>query len=153
MYSSALWLHSLLRWAVLLAGLVAWFRAIGAKTAKRPWTPKDELWGLLLTIAADLQLLVGLVLYVFLSPITRQGVRNFAAAMRSPVVRFFTVEHAVGMIIAIALIHVGRVKIRKAADPARKHRLAMIFFGIAMVLVIISTPWPGMPVSRPLLRP
>jgi hypothetical protein len=153
MYSSALWLHSLLRWAVLLAGLVAWFRAIGAKTAKRPWTPKDDLWGLLLTIAADLQLVVGLVLYFVLSPITKIGMQNFAAAMRIDTTRFFTVEHAAGMLIAIALIHVGRVKIRKAADPARKHRLAMIFFGIAMVLVIISTPWPGMPVSRPLLRP
>jgi cytochrome c oxidase assembly factor CtaG len=153
MYSSALWLHSLLRWAVLLAGLVAWFRAIGAKTAKRPWTPKDELWGLLLTISADLQLVVGLVLYFVLSPITKMGMQNFAAAMRIDTARFFTVEHALGMLIAIALIHVGRVKIRKAADPARKHRLAMIFFGIAMVLVIISTPWPGMPVARPLLRP
>jgi cytochrome c oxidase assembly factor CtaG len=153
MYSSALWLHSLLRWAVLLAGLVAWFRAIGAKTAKRPWTPKDDLWGLLLTIAADLQLVVGLVLYFVLSPITKMGMQNFAAAMRIDTARFFTVEHALGMLIAIALIHVGRVKIRKAADPARKHRLAMIFFGIAMVLVIISTPWPGMPVARPLLRP
>ena len=153
MYQSALWLHSHLRWAVLLAGLVAWFRAIGAKTAKRPWTPKDELWGLLLTIAADLQLLVGLVLYFVLSPITKMGMQNLAAAMRIPTARFFTVEHVLGMLIAIALIHVGRVKIRKATDPARKHRLAIIFFGIAVVLVIISTPWPGMPVARPLLRP
>ena len=153
MYSSALWLHSLLRWAVLLAGLVAWFRAISGHTAKRPWTPKDELWGLLLTVSVDLQFLIGLILYVFLSPITRMGVRNLAAAMQISTARFFTVEHLVGMIIAIALVHVGRVKIRKAAEPSRKHRLAMIFFGIAMVLVIISIPWPGLPVSRPLLRP
>jgi hypothetical protein len=153
MYSSALWLHSLLRWAVLFTGLVAWFRAIAGKTANRPWTPKDDLWGLLLTISADLQLLVGLVLYIFLSPITRLGVRNLAASMQIPAARFFTVEHAVGMLVAIALIHVARVKIRKAAEPARKHRLAMILFGIAIVVMIISIPWPGLPVSRPLLRP
>jgi carbon starvation protein CstA len=108
---------------------------------------------MLLTISADLQLLAGLALYIFLSPITRLGVRNFAAAMQIPAARFFTVEHVAGMIIAIALIHVARVKIRKTADPARKHRLAMIFFGIAMIIVIVATPWPGMPVSRPLLRP
>ena len=153
MYSSALWLHSLLRWAVLLTGAVAWLRAIGGNTAKRPWTPKDDLWGMLLTISADLQLVVGLVLYIFLSPITRLGVRNFGAAMQIPAARFFTVEHVAGMVIALALIHVGRVKIRKAAEPARKHRFAMIFFGIAIILVIISIPWPGMPVARPLLRP
>ena len=153
MYSSALWLHSWLRWAVLLTALVAWFRAIGGKTANRPWTPQDDLWGLLLTISVDLQLLVGLVLYAFLSPITRIAVRNFAAAMQIPAARFFSVEHVVGMIIGIALIHVGRVKIRKTAEPRRKHTLAMIFFGVALVVIIISIPWPGMPVARPLFRP
>jgi hypothetical protein len=153
MYSSALWLHSWLRWAVLLTGLVAWLRAISGKTARRPWTPKDELWGLLLTISVDLQFLVGVVLYAFLSPIVRQGLRNFSVAMQIGVVRFFTIEHVIGMIAGIALVHIGRVKIRKAADADRKHRLAMVFFGIALVLMIISIPWPGLPVARPLFRP
>ena len=153
MYSSALWLHSWLRWAVLLTGLVAWFRAIAGKTAKRPWTPQDELWGLLLTISVDLQFLVGVVLYAFLSPITRLGLRNFAAAMQINVARFFTIEHVIGMIVGIALVHIARVKIRKTTDAQRKHRLAMVLFGIALVAMIVSIPWPGMPVARPLLRP
>jgi hypothetical protein len=153
MYSSALWLHSWLRWAVLLTGLVAWLRAISGKTARRPWTPKDELWGLLLTISVDLQFLVGVVLYAFLSPIVRQGLRNFSVAMQINVVRFFTIEHVIGMIAGIALVHIGRAKIRKAADADRKHRLAMVFYGIALVLMIISIPWPGLPVARPLFRP
>ena len=153
MYSSALWLHSLLRWAVLFTGVVAWCRAIGGNTAKRPWTPKDDLWGLLLTISVDMQMLIGLILYLFLSPITKIGVRNLAAAMQIDTVRFFTVEHFAGMIIGIALVHVGRVRIRKATDASRKHRLAMMFFGVALVVMIISIPWPGMPVARPLFRP
>jgi hypothetical protein len=153
MYSSALWLHSWLRWAVLVTGLVAWLRAVGGKTARRPWTPQDELWGLLLTISVDLQFVVGLVLYVFLSPITRLGLRNFGAAMQINVARFFTIEHLIGMIVGIALVHIARVKIRKAADPDRKHRLALVFYGIALVVMIISIPWPGLPVARPLFRP
>ena len=153
MYSSALWLHSWLRWAVLVTGLVAWLRAVGGKTARRPWTPQDELWGLLLTISVDLQFVVGLVLYVFLSPITRLGLRNFGAAMQINVARFFTIEHLIGMIVGIALVHIARLKIRKAADPDRKHRLALVFYGIALVVMIISIPWPGLPVARPLFRP
>jgi len=152
MYPSALWLHSWLRWAVLLTGLVVWLRAIGGKTARRPWTPQDELWGLLLTVSVDLQFVVGLVLYG-LSPITRLGLRNFAAAMQINVARFFTIEHVIGMIAAIALVHIARVKIRKAADADRKHRLALVLYGIALVLVFVSIPWPGMPVARPLFRP
>jgi hypothetical protein len=131
---------------------VAWLRAVSGKTARRPWTPQDELWGLLLTTSVDLQFLVGLVLYG-LSPITRLGLQNFAAAMQINVARFFTVEHVVGMIAGIALVHIARVKIRKTTDSERKHRLAMILYGIALVLIIISIPWPGMPVARPLFRP
>jgi predicted membrane channel-forming protein YqfA (hemolysin III family) len=153
MYSSALWLHSWLRWAVLLTGLVAWLRAISGKTARRPWTPQDDLWGLLLTISVDLQFVVGVVLYAFFSPIVRQGLQNFSVAMQINVVRFFTIEHVIGMIAGIALVHIARVKIRKASDADRKHRLAMVFYGIALVLMIISIPWPGLPVARPLFRP
>ena len=152
MYSSVLWLHSLLRWAVLLAGLMAWFHAIGGQTAKRPWSAKDELWASIFTISLDIQLLVGLVLYFGLSDITKMGIQNLGAAMKIADVRFFTVEHVTGMVIAIALAHVGRAKIRKTTDGARRHRLALIFFGLALVIIIASIPWPGMPVARPLLR-
>ncbi len=155
LYSSALWLHSLVRWAVVVTGLVASFRAIGGRAANRTWTPQDELWGLLLTISVDLQLLAGVVLYL-LSPITRMGISNLGAAMRIEATRFFTVEHPFVMIVAIALVHVGRVRIRRAAEPQRKHASAMVWFGIAMVLVIIAIPWPFLPppfVARPLLHP
>jgi hypothetical protein len=50
-------------------------------------------------------------------------------------------------------VHVGRVKIRKATEARRKHQLAMIFFGIALVVIVLAIPWPGFPVARPLLRP
>ena len=152
MYSSALWLHSLLRWAVLVTGLVAWFRSIGGSTAKRPWTAKDELWGFLFTISLDIQMLVGLVLYFILSPFTKIAFQDFGGAMADSSLRYWAVEHIAGMIIGIALAHVGRVKIRKAANDARRHRLAIIFFGLALVAIFASIPWPGMPVARPLFR-
>ena len=152
MYSSALWLHSLLRWAVLLTGAIAWFRSIGGGTAKRPWTAKDELWGFLFTVSLDIQLLVGLVLYFILSPLMKIAFQDFGGAMANSSLRFWAVEHIAGMIIGIALAHVGRVKIRKAANDARRHRLAMIYFGLALVAICASIPWPGLPVGRPLFR-
>ena len=151
-YSSALWLHSLLRWAVLLTGLVAWFRSIGSATAKRPWSPTDELWGTLFIISLDTQVLVGLALYAFLSPFTAVAFRNMSVAMTDASLRFWAVEHITGMIVAVALAHVGRVKVRKASPDTRRHRLVTIFVGLALVIIIASIPWPGMPVARPLMR-
>ena len=150
LYSSALWLHSLLRWAVLLTGLVAWFRSIAGATAKRPWGPKDELWGLLFTVTLDLQFLVGLALYIFISPITKAAFQNFSVVMSEPIYRYWAVEHIAGMLIAIALAHVGRVRVRKATGDVRRHRLVMIFFGLALVIIVSSIPWPWFRIGRPL---
>src|SRR5262249_10345647 len=142
-----------LRWAVLFAGAFAFVRAVGGYTGKRPWLPIDELWGFSFSILLDVQFVVGLVLYIFLSPITKMAFQNMSAAMRIDTVRFFTVEHITGMFIGIGFVHIGRAKIRKAVEPDRKHRLAMIFFGLGLLAIILSIPWPFTPVARPLFHP
>jgi len=152
MYSSALWLHSLLRWAVLVTGVVIWFRSVGGKTARRPWNDQDRLWTLAFVSSVDLQILVGLALYFFISPFTRIAFQDFAGAMANASLRFWAVEHITGMLIGAAFAHVGNVKIRRATDDGRRHRLATIYFGLALVAIIASIPWPGMPVGRPLFR-
>jgi hypothetical protein len=75
-----------------------------------------------------------------------------AATMRNAPLRFFAVEHITGMFIGIALVHVGKSKIRKVADTAQKHKLALVFYGIAMIVILLSIPWPGMPGGRALFR-
>ena len=150
MYSLILLLHSWLRWAVLLAGFVVVARALAR--GGRPWTPTDERAGSWFVITLDLQFLLGALLYFALSPITRQAFDDFGAAMRTSGIRFWAVEHLFGMVIAIALAHVGKSRIRKAATDARRHRLALIFFGLALLAVLVSIPWPAMPNGRPLFR-
>jgi cell division protein FtsW (lipid II flippase) len=150
MYSLILLLHSWLRWAVLLAGFVVVARALAR--GGRPWTPTDERAGSWFVITLDLQLLLGALLYFALSPIMRLAFDDFGAAMRTSGIRFWAVEHLFGMVIGIALAHVGKSRIRKAATDARRHRLALIFFGLALLAVLVSIPWPAMPNGRPLFR-
>jgi hypothetical protein len=71
--------------------------------------------------------------------------------MRDPTLRFFLVEHAIGMTGAIVLAHVGRARIRNTRDATHRHRRAVWFYGLALALLLISIPWPGMPAGRPLL--
>jgi len=152
MYDLILIIHSWLRWLVLLAGLAAVVRAISGVNTRRPWTPLDDRSGIWFTAAADLKFLLGLVLYVFLSPVTRSAFVDMAAAMREAPIRFFAVEHAVGMLVAIALVHIGRVRIRKAGDSETRHKRALVFFGLALVVLLLSLPWPIGPGARPLFR-
>jgi hypothetical protein len=46
-YGSLLWTHSLLRWVVIIAGVVAVARAIRGWSGRRRWTSADDLSGLL----------------------------------------------------------------------------------------------------------
>jgi len=150
-YLITLTIHSWVRWLVLATGLMAVLRAITGTTGRRPWTPADDRSGFFFTMLLDLQVLIGLLLYGWLSPITREALRDFGAAMKSSGLRFWAVEHIFGMVMALALAHVGRVRIRKA-QASRRHRLALIFFGLAILVMLATIPWPGTPYGRPLLR-
>jgi hypothetical protein len=151
MYSATLIVHSWLRWAVIIAGLLATVRALLGGSRRSAWTPADDRAGFWFVMALDLQLLVGLVLYGFLSPYATQAFRDFGGAMKDPVLRFWAVEHAFGMLIGVALAHVGRVRARRT-DSLRRHRVAAIFYGLALLAILISIPWPGSVHGRPLLR-
>ena len=152
MYSLLLGVHSWLRWVVLAACLLALIRAIMGVSRGRRWTKADASSGLWLTASLDLQTLIGLVLYGVLSPVTAEAFNDFGAAMRNPQLRFFAVEHLTGMIAAVALAHIGRVRIRRAVNDAAKHRTALVFFGLALVAMVLSIPWPGLTSGRVLFR-
>ncbi|HVL68690.1 MAG TPA: hypothetical protein VM364_15615 [Vicinamibacterales bacterium] len=126
---------------MIAAGLVAVVKGGAPRAAAGKW----------FTILLDVQIVLGLLLYFFLSPFTKVALNDFGAAMGNSQLRFFAVEHLFGMVIGTALAHIGTVKIRKAAAD-RRARLAMIFYGLALVAILISIPWPGMPAGRPLFR-
>ena len=152
MYSLVLSLHSLLRWIVLILAVVAVARALVGWLGKKEWARLDDQLGLFLSISIDLQLLLGLLLYIVLSPITRSAIQDFGAAMSSSAARFWVMEHALGMIVAVVLIHVGRSAARRGQTDASKHRRAAIWFGLAALAILITMPWPFLPYGRPLLR-
>jgi hypothetical protein len=151
-YPAILWVHSLFRWLIVIAGLVAVARGVRGWTGRRRWTAADDLSGLLFTIGLDVELLFGLALYGGLSPFTSQAFADFGAAMGDTVLRFWAVEHPFGMLIAIAIAHIARVRVRRAAGDSGRFRLAALLFGLALLVILVAIPWPWMPVARPLIR-
>jgi hypothetical protein len=152
MYVLVLFIHSWLRWLVLLAGVAAVARGIGGWRRRTPWTLRDERAGLWFSIGLDLQMLLGLLLYFALSPITKAALQDFVGAMSNRALRFWAIEHVFGMLVGIALVHIGRTRIHKTGDDTRRHMLAAVFFTLALIAILVSTPWPGTPNARPLFR-
>jgi hypothetical protein len=151
MYTFVLLLHSWLRWVALVAGVAATVTSYSDRSTTTG-QGRADMWGLVLMAVLDLQMLLGLLLYLVLSPFTAEAFKDFGAAMKSPGLRFFAVEHLALMLAAVVAAHVGRVLARKAATPDRKRMRMVICFGLATALMLLGIPWPGMASGRPLFR-
>ena len=140
MFTGLLHTHSALRWALLIFLVFGFARSLMGWMQKREFGRMEDNFSKLALIFAHIQLLVGFGLY-FISPIVKAGLDDMGAAMKEPQLRFWTVEHVLAMVIAIALITIGRVRAKKATDAVVKHKNIAIFFGIALVLILARIPW------------
>jgi len=141
LYNILLHVHSAGRWIVLLLLLFAIINSLIA--GNRPYIRTDNRLGLLLTIAADLMLLIGIVLWFTGSWGYKQvQTRGMSEIMNDPSARFFVVEHLAGMLIAIILIHIGKAQGRKRISDRAKHRRTLIFYFLALLIILASIPWP-----------
>ena len=143
MYNGLVILHSLLRWVILILSIVSIYNSFTGMTGGRPFTAGDKKTGLFLMISAHIQLLVGLILY-FTGPWGLANIRNlgFGAVMKDSVARFYAVEHIFGMLVAIALITIGRGVAKKAIPDAAKHKRSFWFYLVALVIILATIPWP-----------
>src|SRR5579871_6184315 len=111
MYSITLVLHSWIRWVALVGAVGTTLAAL----MRRDRTA--EGWSLVAMIGLDLQLLLGLLLYLVVSPNMVEIRAHFGEAMQNAQLRFWAVEHVTAMLVAVVLAHVGRALARKAATP------------------------------------
>jgi hypothetical protein len=147
MYALFLTLHSLVRWVVVVLAVVVVVRALLGWRRSNPWTELDNRLGLFFTIGLDVQVLLGVILYLFLSPLVGVAFQDFGAAMRDSELRYWGVEHIALMIIALVLAHAGRSIAKRASDAIEKHKRALIFYGLSVLIILLAIPW-----WRPLLR-
>ena len=138
---SLLAIHSLLRWAVVILGFWTVLNALVGFFGKKEFSRHDNLSNLLFMISCDIQLLVGLILY-FINNWLGLMQTTPAVVMKNPGLRFFAVEHGVMMILAWVLVHVGRVAIKKTMNDRIKHKRMLLFFGLALVIILAAVPWP-----------
>lgn len=141
MYTGLLHLHDMLRWLFLLSSLVILVRYFTAWASDKRWKKSDNILGIIFTSIFDLQVLIGLILYFFYSPLTQIAFADFGAAMKNPDLRFFAVEHITLMLLALGLVHIGKAKSKKAKAEKAKFRIAATFYTLGLILVLAGIPW------------
>jgi hypothetical protein len=146
MYEFVLNVHNIIRWFALIVGIVIAVLAFLGWFGKKDWSERDRKWGMYYTIAMDIQLLLGLLLYFFFSPLMRQAFQNFSAAMSNQGMSFFAIEHPFAMLLAVVFAHLGSALSKKAPDSTGKFKRAAIWYTLSVLLLIIGMPW-----FRPLL--
>ena len=141
MYSIVTNFHIVLFVLVFILGLNVIIRAQRGKSSNAEFTDTDRKAGLFFMISLHTQLLIGLVLYFFLSPITTGAFADFGAAMKDPATRLLAVEHISVNIIAVVLATINNAKNKKAIADAAKHKNALLFTLAALVLILSRIPW------------
>jgi glucan phosphoethanolaminetransferase (alkaline phosphatase superfamily) len=152
MYNGLLHLHNLMRWVILLLLVVAIIKAFVGMSANRPFTKGDKQVGLFLMISAHITLLIGL--YQWLAG--RYGLLTTSLPpgtnlMKDSFYRFYWIEHPVGMILAVALITIGRAQTKKNVPDVVKHKKSFWYYLFALIVILVTVPWPFREiVGRPL---
>lgn len=148
MYTWMLIAHSWWRWGVVLLAVVVLVRLLFMRGAWRTW---EEHALRFFPIALDVQVLLGVVLFA-VNPLTGEAMRS-GTLFANEVARFWSMEHALPMVLALVLAHVGQKRLRAALAAGNQSSRAGRWLLIgAILLLLASIPWPVMPNGRPLFR-
>lgn len=138
--SIVLILHDLARWLIIIFAFWTLFAAIGGLMNSSNYSKSDNLANLLFMIFMDIQIVLGFILYFNNGWFDK--LKHLGAYMKDANQRFFVMEHWLLMLIAWVLVHAGRISVKKAATSRLKYKKTLIYFGIALLLILIGIPWP-----------
>ncbi len=144
-------LHSWLRWALLLSLFSTLGSALGGWLGARPWGALQRRLGIVSIALFDTQILLGIALYL-VSPYTPHSAADFRASMHDPVLRFYAVEHATGMLLGAILLHVFWAHAKRARSDAARHKRLALGVALALLFVLKGIPWPWMIYGRALFH-
>lgn len=151
METGLLHLHNLLRWVILVLLLLSVLKSYSGMKSNKTFTAGDKKIWLFTMISAHITLVLGLYqwtlgrfgLFTYIKP---EGV----SMMKDPTLRYFQMEHPVMMIVAIVLITLGYGMSKKSVSDADKFKKAYKYFLVALILILVSIPWPFREIGRPL---
>ena len=133
MESILLHTHSGLRWIFLFMIVFVIFKNYNTTISDNKKPFNLPLYTL---IIFSIQIIIGLGLY-FMS----NNVSFEPGFMKHAQLRFFTMEHVFGMVLAYVIMLIGFIKLN-TKPLAKRNKIIKIYYGISLFLIIASIPWP-----------
>jgi hypothetical protein len=130
--------HAWLRWFILLAGAAATARALLAWRRGSAWSVLDARLGRAFAVSLDVQWVIGLALFGGASLLGGRALASEGLGiLASPELTFWAILHPLLASAALALVHLGRIRMRSRVGAAR-HRTAALSYGAAMALLVMA---------------
>jgi len=127
--------HSGIRWIALILIIYTVYKAfIGIKNTE-DYTAKHKMLALGTLISFHTMVLIG---FSLLFSSEKTGITN----MFQQPYRFFTIEHPIMMVLAVVLVTMGYSKAKKEEAASLKFRKILIYYSVALLLVLLAIPWP-----------
>ena len=139
LYSFTIFLHSWLRWAVLALMMALFIKSLWGWRNSLDYWRADNVMRVATVIVFDLQ-----VIKLSFDPQSH--------FMKDDQLRFYTLEHTFMIVVALIVMHVGNVFIKKSDTPRKKFKRTAIILLAVLIIVLVSIPWPGLPYGRVLFR-
>ncbi len=141
MYTGLVHLHNLLRWVIIITLVWSLLNAFKSKNGKET---------LIMMISSHVMLLVGLIQW-FGGDWGLKQIKNLGMgeAMKNAAVRFFAVEHALMMVVAVAFITVGH----RMAKSNRSNTKWYLLAALLIILLMMPGPWKNEPALQRALFP
>lgn len=152
MYQTLTFLHSTMRWLVLLGLLWSIGIAYRGIRLHLPFSKTADAVRHWTATILHIQLLIGMLFYIK-SPIIQYFWTNFDAAVTDLPTVFFALVHGVLMIAAIAIVTIGSALAKRKKTDREKFKTVLVYYSIALFLIFVAIPWPFSPfANRPYFR-
>lgn len=139
-----LFLHSILRWLVLVTLAWALLLCLSGHFSKRKFRKWDQIAVRTASTTCYVQLFVGFVLY-YRSPIVhafwvqKPGYWSDAT--------YFAVVHILLMSTAMVLITIGSSTVKRKIPDSQRFKAVVWYYGLGLCLILLLIPWPFSPLA------
>jgi len=133
-------IHNTFRWIALGFLLYSIYVAFDGYRGNKPFSNSANAIRHWTATVLQVQMMIGFILY-FNSPFVQAGDG------------FFKAIHPTLMFIAVLIASVGSAMAKRKSSDKEKFRTMLTWFLVALLIILISVPWPFSPLSqRPYFR-